>query len=799
MRAQVNSSASSVLDSLLDQQKQSWLRGDRPSIESLLGNSSLPPNSDALLDLLYNEIVVREELGESPSLDEYIERYPELSEDLRLHFDVHKALQEEMLGETLRLDNVDSVPNVNSDSDESPSTLADYEIIGELGRGGMGVVYKARHRRLKRLVALKMFEPGRIPSRRELTRFQSEAETVARLQHPNIIQIFEIGRSNGLPFLALELAEKGTLARRLQELPFTPRAAAELIETLARAVQHAHDQQVIHRDLKPANILFATDGTVKISDFGLAKLLEADSDSPRDATQTGEPLGTPRYMAPEQAAGTQDQIGPATDVYALGTLLFECLTGQVPFVSASAIETMDKIRHAEPVSPRKLQRSVTRNLETICLKCLHKEPRKRYASARSLADDLRRFLDGKPIEARPTPSWERVAMWCRRRPAFATSIAMGIIAVLGGMLALGWQREAERRRLADLRSEVAVLMKEGQEAVARQDNRTAQARFLAAWSKVLAEPSLHDLVAGVSGWLDHSRRDAEQQLWKRRQPPQLFDERKDEAFIRSIIFDPKNNEDFESAMESIQTALELTIDNDPAWAADREQLLILESTLFLRRGDYSNALATLDRFKGVESRIWHTRRAICLDRLGRDTEAAQERNRAEQFPPAPTYGQFLESLELMGKRDYPNALGKLDQILLVQPEHFLARFFQAFCFLENDRPDEARVALTACVAQRPRSIWSHLLRARASLALGRFVEAAQDLQWVFEMKGSGQVHRSVEAVLTQLNQAIANLPAAQRNQFFSSRIQTEAGPALLRELPLFVRSIPSTTMPEDKK
>ena len=185
----------------------------------------------------------------------------------------------------------------------------------------MGVVYKARHRRLRRLVALKTFAAERRPSAREVVRFRAEAEAVASLQHPNVVQIFEVGDRDGVPFLALELATGGTLAERLQRLPFAPRAAAELIEVLARAAHHAHAHGVIHRDLKPANLLFADDGTPKLADFGLAKLLAADDAAPRDTTRTGGAVGTSRYMAPEQAGGQRDRIGPATDVYALGTLL----------------------------------------------------------------------------------------------------------------------------------------------------------------------------------------------------------------------------------------------------------------------------------------------------------------------------------------------------------------------------------------------------------------------------------------------------------------------------------------------
>ena len=294
--------AQHLLEPLLDRQSRAWLSGSRVSVEELLADSAVRHDPDAQLDLIYNEIVLREELGEHPPADEYVRRYPHLRKDLELHFEVHRALGDAVLTETPRLQGMVTVPDAGPAAHAGLSQPPGYELIELLGRGGMGVVYKARHRGLRRHVALKMFEPGRVVLPREVVRFRTEAEAIARLQHPNIVQIFEIGEWNGLPFLALELAERGTLAQRLQKLPFTPRAAAELAETLARAVHHAHTHQIVHRDLKPANVLFAADGSVKLTDFGLAKVLEADEDAARDATRTGDPIGTPRYMAPRAIA-----------------------------------------------------------------------------------------------------------------------------------------------------------------------------------------------------------------------------------------------------------------------------------------------------------------------------------------------------------------------------------------------------------------------------------------------------------------------------------------------------------------
>ncbi|MEI7688116.1 MAG: serine/threonine-protein kinase, partial [Planctomycetota bacterium] len=407
--------AQTDLDAALDRQRTAWLSGSRPNVEDLLRDTSLPPEPDVLLDLIYNEIVVREQLGETPVLDEYVTRFPRLGEDLKLHFEVHSAVHENLVDTNFMTEGKSGDVSL----DFGPC-LANYEIIRELGRGGMGVVYKARHRRLKRLVAIKMFHPGRQPTPRERARFRTEAEAVARLAHPNVVQIFEIGEESGMPFLAIELAENGTLQDKLLDRPFEAGVAAELIETLARAIHHAHQQHVIHRDLKPTNILFTADDAPKITDFGLAKIVEENSAKPGDRTRSGEALGTPRYMSPEQALGRIEQIGPATDIYALGTMLYECLTGQPPFVSPSVVETIDRIRNEEPLPPRRMQRAIPRDLETICLYCLHKQPARRYASALDLADDLRHFADGEPISARRTPAWERAWMWCRRRPSIAT-------------------------------------------------------------------------------------------------------------------------------------------------------------------------------------------------------------------------------------------------------------------------------------------------------------------------------------------------------------------------------------------
>jgi WD40 repeat protein len=301
--------------------------------------------------------------------------------------------------------------------------VAGYEMLGLLGRGGMGVVYKARHLALKRTVALKMILAGGHAGEHERARFRAEAEAVARLQHPGIVQIHEVGEHDGHPFCALEFIDGGSLAQKLDGNSLPAREAARLVEALARAMHLAHSRNVVHRDLKPANVLLTADGTPKVTDFGLARQLDSDSGQ----TQTGAVMGTPSYMAPEQASGRTHEAGPAADVYALGAILYECLTGQPPFKGATLLETLEQVRTREPVPPSRLQAKMPQDLETICLKCLSKEPEKRYSSAESLAEDLRRYLAGEPIAARPVSSWERARKWAYRHPAVAALWMVGAV------------------------------------------------------------------------------------------------------------------------------------------------------------------------------------------------------------------------------------------------------------------------------------------------------------------------------------------------------------------------------------
>ncbi|MCI0456531.1 MAG: tetratricopeptide repeat protein [Gemmataceae bacterium] len=350
-----------------------------------------------------------------------------------------------------------------------------YALRGKLGHGGMGVVYEAEQIALKRTVALKVVLAGGHADSEQLARFRGEAEAVARLQHPNIVQIHEVGECAGLPYFVMEFVPGGGLDRQLGGKPQPPQVAAALVEALAQAIQAAHDKGVVHRDLKPANVLLTADGTPKIADFGLAKRL----DDTGFKTASDAVMGTPSYMAPEQAAGQVRSIGPLSDVYALGAILYELLTGRPPFKGATAADTLLQVLNQEPVPPRRLNPQATRDLETICLKCLQKQPGRRYASAQDLADDLGRFQRGEPIRARPVGAAERAWRWCRRNPAVAALSAAALLLLVGGlvgMTALYLNAEHQRTQAEAQHAQAVLARAHAEDERRRADEERDRAR-----------------------------------------------------------------------------------------------------------------------------------------------------------------------------------------------------------------------------------------------------------------------------------------------------------------------------------
>lgn len=449
-------------------------RGESGVTERLIADcAEIANDPDNVLELIYQEIVTREELGNRPEVDELVQRFPVWREQIERLMEVHDAVAAEervvmegvtetsrLLGKTLM---GQSEPEGMSRS-FAPRRVGQFELLEEIGRGGTGVVYRARHVNLDRLVALKLIQD--IAGREQILRFQSEAEAAAHLQHPNIVQIYEVGEKDGYSYISLELVDGGSLADRMAQSPLEPDDAARLLVHIARAMEYAHAQGVVHRDLKPANILLTKNGEPKIADFGLAK---RSWEHERARTRTGTILGTPGYMAPEQALGNNEAVGPAADVYALGTILYELLTGHAPFHASNLLETLEQVRFLEPVPPRRIRPRLSLDLETICLKCLRKQPESRYRSAGEFADDLQRYLSQEPIRARQVGALERWSKWVQRRPAIASlTAAVAIVAVLG-LAGIFWQwNNSEQRRNELEKAIVEIKSARSQEVTQRE-------------------------------------------------------------------------------------------------------------------------------------------------------------------------------------------------------------------------------------------------------------------------------------------------------------------------------------------
>ena len=474
-----------IVDRLRQRQVEAWQRGERVLVEDLLAESSaMPVDDEALLELICAELLLREEAGEVPAAAEYIARFPRLTEALQRQFEVHQLLGSlDGLRSMSMLLSCEPAPedaeNRVEDSSKSPRDTSfpevdGYQILRELGRGGMGVVYQARHLQLNRIVALKMIRDSALAGIAVRERFRVEAKAVARLQHPNIVQIYDYSDLRGVPFFSLEYVAGGSLSEFTRHQPQPVAASVALLEKLARAVDHAHREGIVHRDLKPANILLArlrpdgssagstsssastssssatsttsSSGTKsstsstdlpleetdlaklepKISDFGLAKSLLDN----QDLTHSAAMLGTCLYMSPEQAWGRSRDVGPATDVHALGLILYELLTGVAPFQSASMAQTLDQVRFTEPPPPSRLRPGIPSALDAICQRCLRKEPAERYQTAAELADDLRRHLEGRPV-AMPRPASRRQI---GRRSATIAVASVALAGLLSWML-----------------------------------------------------------------------------------------------------------------------------------------------------------------------------------------------------------------------------------------------------------------------------------------------------------------------------------------------------------------------------
>jgi tetratricopeptide (TPR) repeat protein/tRNA A-37 threonylcarbamoyl transferase component Bud32 len=643
-------------------------------------------------------------------------------------------------------------------------TVPGFEIVGLLGRGGMGVVYKARQKSLDRLVALKMLLTEAHSGPEQLARFRNEAAAIAHLQHPNIVQIHEVDEYRGRPYCVLEFMEGGSLDKRLDGKPLRPPLAATLTQTLAHAIEAAHRAGIIHRDLKPGNVLLADGPAVplercqlKVSDFGLAK--QRDDDAWQ--TRSSAILGTPSYMAPEQAGGHPELMGPCTDVYALGAILYEFLTGRPPFQGTTALETVMHVVHEEPVPPSRLNAKVPRDLETICLKCLQKEPAKRYASAQALADDLGRFLHNEPILARPTGNVERLIKWAGRRPAAAALIVVSALTLLflgvGGVVyyqsraQLAEQLLARRDRIDGVRKDVRALLDQVKKLMQARAWDEASRLLVQAETKAADEAdSLGELAEEIRPLMDEvrarlkdedaARRQRETELAEQRQRDQArqlqkqFEAHRDDTLLHaSMSVGDDRAEHVRSTRESARHALAVfevqaegtslprvppALDAPDAARVHRhcyELLLVLaEATAQppeARPADAATALRVLDHAARLipRTRAWHLRRARCYDLLGNRRAADAEERAARGWQPQLALDYYLVGEQHYKEGDVEVASQEFRQALRLDFDHFWARYLLAVCHVRLNRTAEARETLTACCKDRPEFVWPYLM------------------------------------------------------------------------------------------
>jgi eukaryotic-like serine/threonine-protein kinase len=839
-------SASGLLESVAGRFEEAWQRGERPAVEDFL------PAADGLrarllLELVHADLELRLKAGEEARVEEYLKRYPELGGEAEVvrglvaaEWDLRRRLEPGLTA----AEYLERFPQLAAELEtcpweagpggpgrltyrgrqpapqtalapseappgDTPPRRADlphlpgYELLEELGRGGMGVVYKALQVGLKRPVALKMILAGEYTSPEVRARFVAEAEAVARLRHPHIVQIHEIGAYQGRSYFSLEFCEGGSLDRRLAGTPQPPRLAAQLVEALAGAMDAAHEAGVVHRDLKPANVLLVggpeapLDQCVpKVTDFGLAKTLDSDVVQ----TRSGAVMGTPPYMAPEQAEGRTHDIGPWTDVYALGAILYELLAGRPPFRAATVHETLHQVCTREPVPPRQLAPSCPRDLETICLACLRKGPRRRYAPG-GLAEDLRRFLAGEPIRARPVGRLERAAKWARRRPALALLAATAAAALLGAVTAavsFGLYKGQEARAKAleaagyrqqiERREKIDALRDRGKEAEAAHNYKEAADHYGRALAILGAAGDAPDeLYRQIEGRLAGVRRHLQEQAEGEQARARLaqFDGGVAEVRFRDVSPTGRdqlaNREQVRRLAPAALALVHVSADGPPeaagralgpfrphlesgqrlervaadcygglwVWAgtepaappaaapAERAE----RARRALRLLDTAAALA---RAHGLSTpQAFHLRRSRYLGQSG-DTEGErQERERAAQTRPETAFDYFLAALEEYQRGRSERAAAFCEKVLGRQPDHFWAHYLQALCHLRAKEWKLAKAGLTACLTRRPGSLWPRLLRAVAHAELGEFDDANTDYGLALKQAGDDRLKRYV--------------------------------------------------------
>jgi serine/threonine protein kinase/Tfp pilus assembly protein PilF len=743
--------------------------------------------------------------------------------------------------------------------------VGDYELLEEIGRGGMGVVYKARQVSVRRTVALKMVLAGEYATPTDLQRFRAEAEAAAQLDHPHIVPIYEVGEHDGRPYFTMKLVEGGSLAQVLwhQRRALSQTEAARLLATVARAVYHAHQRGILHRDLKPANILLRNKSEIRnskfetnsksetnsnpqtqnpkpggrgsdldigdsnfefvsnfefrisnfephVTDFGLHKRFACRPENLADpVTQSGAIVGTLRYIAPEQAAGRRD-LTTAADVYSLGVILYELLTGRTPFGAENPLEILRQVLEEEPALPRALNPNVEPDLATICLKCLQKEPSRRYGSADALADDLERFLKGEPIRARPTTLWERGRKWAKRRPAAAALVLVSLVSVLGLAAAGLLYREQQVRQEAREQQRLEGVRVEAQDRFLQARAEAAAERWpdaKLALTRVLtltgSEPSLAALKEQAERRLAEVDHRLAQQAARQKAEKdyQRFWQLRDEALFHGTLFTgvdlPAN---LEATRKAAQEALGLfgvaagaaggpnfgdgfTSEQRKALGEGCYELLLILAEAVARHDPLKpeasarEALRLLDRAVqlGPPTKAYHLRRARYLQQLGDAEGAAQESARAAAVQPGSALDYFLLGDDRQRHGQPEAALTDFQNALRLRPDHFWARYLLAVCYLRLQRPGDARAArdcLTACLGQHPPRFVCASLYVLRGFAHGQFQEFAAgeaDFQKALEQQPGDDTRYAVavnRGVLSlrqgKVHEAVAELEHAVR-------------------------------------
>ena len=640
-----------------------------------------------------------------------------------------------------------------------------YEVIERLGHGGMGVVFKARDLGLNRLVALKMIRGGTEAKPEFFKRFSTEAEAIARLRHSSIIQIYDIGEANGLPYVALELLEGGGLDDRIAGTPQPASFAADLVATLGAAIQVAHQVGIIHRDLKPSNVLYTSDDVPKITDFGLAKRIDSDDHQ----TESGQIMGSPSYMAPEQAKGHSKEVGAAADIYALGAVFYEMLTGRPPFKGESPIATIRQVIDDEPVPPARLVPRLPLDLETICLKCLNKDPARRYESAQALALDLRRYLRGEPILARRTSTWERARKWARRRPWAAAALAFGITAFMGAILGafvqqrrsflLDLQLVREGNRLMEVASKATDrdrLTREHANLTNFVKKMPARADFDELRSRL--DEELHRVEGRINELLTNeavSTREREQ----REQLKRFRDLRKQAQLyaVRLGVIEPAEHQ--KSLRNAALSALAIFA-HDPAapagaWglasplpeAFDQAEKDEVKAGCFDLLSILSDAVVPAEGLKVLDcaarlrpepSSAIHLRRAAVLVQSGDKACGAREERLARESRPTTALDHFLIGREQIARKQFRDAIHSAQSAVRLDPNQLGAHLILAEAYFNVQRYSEAKASLNLCIQSAPDLLGLYLFRARVfgdegNAALVKIKEApSRAAEWQLE-------------------------------------------------------------------